>query len=177
MGTVPANPCEEKRAPRLRRRHATVRGAHGTLEADIDKAIAPLILELWKAGIATYLSCQSSPAPWVFIQFAYPDDLVCFLNIVGQFELGRRSLHRRMQRGNSLPEGKLPGRWWYRMVVLDLAAVHFEDDELDEDGLPGPPNWRVTYSLHFPRRDLPTVLRRIVAHNEESLSVPGVTGK
>lgn len=38
--------------------HKQVRIKHDQWTAQIDKAIAPLVLELWRAGIATAVSCE-----------------------------------------------------------------------------------------------------------------------
>jgi len=39
--------------------HKQVRIRHGEMEADVDEEIAPLILELWRAGVETISSCQN----------------------------------------------------------------------------------------------------------------------
>lgn len=160
-----ANSQTEKQPRRSRGRHRTVSIAYGDWKADIDIAIAPLILEMWRAGIETYLSCQGSPPGWIWIMFGDVDALRCFLNIVGRFEPSRRSLHHRMRRGYDLPEGALPGRWWYRMVVDDSTTLVAEDDEEDCWTEPELPDWQIRFCLHFPRKDLSMVLQRLIEHN------------
>lgn len=39
--------------------HKQVRIRHGEREADVDEKIAPLITELWRAGINAAMSCQA----------------------------------------------------------------------------------------------------------------------
>jgi hypothetical protein len=41
--------------------HEQVRIQHEGMEAEVDKKIAPLILELWREGIKTLCSCQDYP--------------------------------------------------------------------------------------------------------------------
>jgi hypothetical protein len=47
-------------AGRYRRQHKTVSVKWDGFEARIDKNIAPLIKELWKADIFTYNSCEEN---------------------------------------------------------------------------------------------------------------------
>ncbi len=46
-----------------RRYHPQMRIRHGKITAKVDKVIAPLIVELWKAGWTTWQSCQRHSGP------------------------------------------------------------------------------------------------------------------
>lgn len=150
-------------------KHKAVRVFHGTLEADVDEAIAPLILEMWKAGVYTYQSCQGNPEGWVWIQFADQCDLEKFLSLVGRHAAADDHMHRRMRFDYNSPTTLSPGQWCYRLIVEDLS-IDFEESE-DEPGFVveignGPSKFALLFCLHFPSTDLPVVLTRLIAHNQ-----------
>lgn len=53
-----------------------------TQEADVDVGLAPIVLELWKAGISTLLSCQEVTDGVAWLKFASVKDATRFLTIV-----------------------------------------------------------------------------------------------
>jgi len=61
--------------------HKTKQIKYGQIEADIDEKIAPLILEIWKSGIATDESCQDYDGD-IFIGFASTSDFLRFLHLL-----------------------------------------------------------------------------------------------
>jgi hypothetical protein len=152
-----------------KRKHKTVHIRHGDLEADVDRQIAPLILEMWRAGIETYQSCQAAPRGWIWVQFDSQVALERFLNIVGIYEPDKKSLHERARYGYDRITSKRRGQWEYVAVVDDLSVE--EDDSGDgatEEIYHGYPDYMLLIGMHFPRRDLPTVLRRLVEHNRKN---------
>jgi hypothetical protein len=147
------------------RRHEAVRVVWGDQSADIDEAIAPLILEIWKAGIRTANSCEDNvPRGFVWIQFPTTQDAERFLNIIGEYEDEEPapSRYRRV-----LAEAEWPGEWRYAVGLEDWAV----DCEVDEE------NWIVEkrtrdrpmfcfwVSIRFPRSDIRWVTQRITDHN------------
>jgi hypothetical protein len=69
--------------------HSQVPIRHGHLAAEVDQGIAPLILALWKAGVATTSSCQASLAPedrgvgaYAYIGFHRASDAEKFLELM-----------------------------------------------------------------------------------------------
>ena len=80
-------------------KHCTVHVTFGEQHADIDKGIAPLIREMWRAGIVTSQCCQDSPPGWIWLEFMSSFELEKFLDIVGAYENTVGSLHDRMLYG------------------------------------------------------------------------------
>lgn len=51
------------------KRHKMVVVKYNDEEAYVDEGIAPLIEELWKAGIHTVMSCDENRPGWMWIEF------------------------------------------------------------------------------------------------------------
>ncbi len=151
------------------RKHRTVPVRIGPWHADIDEAIAPLIREMWIAGIETEMSCQQDGFGKVWISFTELADLVRFLNIVAEYEVGATTLYNRMNPRLRLDDMNLA--WEYEMFVDDSALILVEShaempDEYDYDE---PPHFYFTFSVRFPPSDLSRVLARMKWHNQESV--------
>ena len=147
--------------------HRTMHIQHGDMEADVDEQIAPLIIEMWRAGIETWQSCQANPSGWVWLQFPTSIDAEKFLNIVAFYEPVGGLLHERMRYGYDRLDCPRPGQWQYVVVADDLAAGEIETEAGDIEQVQyGPPDIVVLVSLHIPVGDLPTMLERVKAHNQ-----------
>jgi hypothetical protein len=144
-------------------RHKTIHIEHEGRAADIDEMIAPLILEMWKAGIETAECCQNFGGRSVYIHFPDTQNAERFLNIVGAVhEQGLRSLYNRLSDyyypfpENQRTQAKF---WSYIAGVRDRAIVrgktHTEDEQI------GPPQFRFSVSIIFPQSDLEAVMRRL----------------
>jgi len=150
--------------PSESRTHPAVTVRIGPWEAEIDVAIAPLIRELWIAGIATLMSCQENDLGKVWIEFPDVGQLAKFLNIVAQFELGGETLYNRMVRVLSSQDPH--AMWDYELFPADAALVWPDEDRGEtEFGYEGPSDFFFTCSVHFPPGDLPLVFERLQAHN------------
>jgi len=149
-----------------KKKHQTVRIIHGDQEADVDKQIAPLIKEMWKADIETYQSCQDNPPGWVWIQFMSSHDLERFLSIIGDYEPTLGSLRDRMRYGYDRVTGRRQGQWRYVVVADDMAidTVGTEAGGVQEICV-GPPDFMILVGVHFPQADLPLVLKRLKRFN------------
>jgi hypothetical protein len=149
--------------------HPQVRVKHGPLEADVDVEIAPLIKELWRAGVDTVMSCQDNTAGRVWIQFFSSQSLERFLNIVGEYEEGEGSLYDRIQSADDCTTRPDRGGWWYSLCPSDVACDE-EDDHDEEAGADEwlEPQFAACLSVRFPRADLPTVLQRLKQFNRMS---------
>lgn len=145
---------------RLPTHHKQVKVRVGEWEADVDEELAPLIEQLWKAGIATVLSCQENRPGVAWIMFLMAEDLSTFLDIVAEYDPDEASLYRRISLASDLEEC-----WEYDLRPQD-AALHEEFlgggvEEWHE----GEACFYFNVSVRFPRTDLPTLLQRMMWHN------------
>jgi hypothetical protein len=138
--------------------HPQVCISHGPFIADVDEGIADLILELWRAGIYTGLSCQDNPAGWVWIDIPI-DCAELFLTVAATpFDDDVESICNRSV-GRKAPRDYITylneRAWQYAVQPWNYAA-----DERDVTiGL--------DFSVRFPQCDYEEVLRRFRKHNAE----------
>jgi len=122
----------------------------GDEEGDFDEHIAPLVAEMWKAGIETTMLCHECCCGHVNIEFRSFDDLTTFIDILVGSTKGPDLL-----RDHIVGENCEPSDYW----TYDLCPTHYDDD-FEED---------VTIciwpSVQFSHRDMPCVLRRLQWHN------------
>jgi len=152
---------------RKREKHRTVKVQVGEMQADIDEEIAPLIRELWEAGIETLNSCQDNPSGFVWVQFATTTDAAAFLDIVAQYDDEPDGLYARITgRCDCLDDSPPP--WQYHAHPEDYCLVegYTDDDGEVEYWHEGDPEFFFWMSVRFPRSDYPTVLARLVRYNE-----------
>ena len=148
-----------------KRKHKTVKVRVGTWQADIDEAIAPLIRQLWLAGIETDMCCQKDGWGLVWIQFSAEVDIIKFVNAIAEYEAEADTLYQRM---NPASSRSLPtDEWQYEIFSADLGL---HEEEPDKSGVcrtwhEGSADFYFAYSLRFPLYDLPTVLGRMKRHN------------
>ena len=138
--------------------HKQVRVKEGYFEADIDEELAPLIQELWKADLATVLSCQENLPGIVWIEFLITTDLAEFLSIVAEYEPECESLYHRI-----LGHTDVEGCWEYDFFPADFALHEGRDGITDWHE--GAPDFYFNASVRFPRTDLPMLLDRMMQHN------------
>lgn len=170
MSDIPTGSESQICSAPAREPHRTLHVQHGDMEADIDEEIAPLVLEMWKAGIDTFMSCQSNPSGWVWIQFSEQWAATKFLNIVGVDDGNVDSIHDRILHGYR-SKGWESGDWqsseWrYQVVVDDWSMEEIEvEDGVFVDVCMGPPDFVILFCIHFPVADLATVHGLLQAHN------------
>jgi hypothetical protein len=124
-------------------------------EAEVDEGIAPLIKEMWRAGIRTFMSCQEGAHGFVWLNFDDPQEALRFLNVVAVYNPDPDSMYKRML-GHDY--GK-PNNWIYDVDVKDICLLgEFVDgrDEIHE----GQPYMTISFSIWFPPSDLPAVMER-----------------
>jgi hypothetical protein len=145
--------AEEERG----RAHRTVPVEHAGLAAEIDTAIAPLVLEVWRAGLRTVNSCQDNPRGYVWLEFESLGDATRFLDLAvepaGVGSEGVTDLYHRAFR-----EG--PGAFWPLSRRLWLYKVLPRNI-----GQAGTVQADFLLSVRFPQTDLPALLDRLRAHN------------
>jgi hypothetical protein len=140
--------------------HKQIMIKYGDMEAEVDEGIAPLILEMWKADIMTFMSCENNgdeynnlgDVVWVLID---EFDVSPFLNFI----LGNRERDGLYYRANMQTESE--DDWMYDVLIDDLSLV-IRNDEVDYDG---PPEMGFRVSIRFPVSDYPEVLRRMSEFN------------
>jgi hypothetical protein len=141
------------------RAHRTVLIESAGQSAAIDELIAPLLAEIWKAGIRTLHSCQENPSGFVWIEFDSVLEARRFVHVaLGRAQSGgavasamrRRALHEG-------PEAFWPlsrKLWLYKVSPQNHAAEGLEVG--------------FTLSVRFPHQDLPLVLDAIQRHNRST---------
>jgi len=152
-----------QRRAKTRRSHSTVPIQWDGKSAKVDAKIAPLVLEMWRAGIETYQSCQSNPPGWVWLQFEASQDLERFLTILAR-HIGDDNVSRRMEFGYNRPDGPNGKHWWYRVVAEDISL----EDLPTDSRVPRcePPLFALLLNVHFPRTDLEKVFQALREHNQ-----------
>jgi hypothetical protein len=135
----------------------------GSQEANVDEGIAPLIREMWIAGIRTSLSCQQNTLGRIWIDFPDVFELIRFLNIIARYGDG---LYWRMKAGRC-DDTKPPPDWEYTVTLDDDALVEDIVNDCIEESYQPPADFAVAISVRFPPQDLPTVLERLVEFNEQ----------
>ncbi|ARF11182.1 hypothetical protein Klosneuvirus_1_39 [Klosneuvirus KNV1] len=121
---------------------------------DIDKNIAPLIKELWKAHIDTMNSCENNiPIDYIWIEFSSETDYNQFIEIILLDEnYGDDRTQRILGISNNIYKS------WYKDIHHD---VFFDD----KDGVIN--NVINSVSLRFPKDDYEFVLNKIKNHNKK----------
>lgn len=147
----------------------------------IDAGIAPLIQELWKAGLFTMNSCEENRPGWMWIEFLDVNAAEGFLDIVARYEDHMDSLYNRIRQAWSPTEGELQGEWEYDAHPSDWAVEETEvEDGYIEECCDGPSQFTFSLSIRFPRSDFPVLLERMREYNnrkdEATMGVAGVEG-
>lgn len=146
----------------------------GEWEANIDEGIAPLILELWKASLLTFNSCEENQPGIMWIEFADVATAETFLDIVAEYDPSPDSLYSRIRFGwTQRQKDDVPGTWLYDVGLEDLAIEYMEIDEntMDERST-GPCSFIFSLSVRFPQTDYPRLLERMKAYNKGLLEEP-----
>lgn len=158
----------------LKTKHKQQLVRHGDIEGEVDVKIAPLVLELWKAGLSTNRSCQDhGEARKVWIAFDLVEHAERFLNIVADRtvspDLWRRAnawgfgmFGRRSETIPSVPGPVIQGpeAWEYHVDVTDGSF-----DNVDGIAAADEPAFMFGLSVLFPKPDLQEVLANIRAFN------------
>lgn len=149
-------------------KHKQVKVTYKRLSADIDVKIAPLILEIWKAGVRTDGSCQAmgDMDGMVWIAFPYVEDATRFLQIAAaEFNPAPDSLYNRMF-PYWAPEswGASAGGEWYYEAHVNEAGVD-RGRSPDKDKKVCEPIVFFSIAVYFPQSDVPALLALLRRHN------------
>src|SRR5262245_9784368 len=148
--------------------HPQTRIAFEGREANVDEAIASLILELWRAGIQTSLSCQDNNGgrggERVWIEFPLAVFAEAFLAIAaGNYDDAIESLHNRIAcRWLPLDDAddfRERREWHYVAYPISGKTYVVEVGDERRSLLP------FAVSVRFPRDDYDEVLSRLRRHN------------
>jgi len=137
------------------RRHAAVMVVVGEKREEIDEIIAPLIREMWMAGMHTVMSCQEEYRETAWIEFSFVDELEQFVNIVAEYDDNSHSMYARIG-GHSCSHAPVKS-WSYSLSPLEMG-----NDGEDEAG---PVNFGFTASVFIPHHDIPILVERLAAYN------------
>jgi hypothetical protein len=159
------------------RTHPTTTVTHGDRAAEVDVELAPLVLEIWRAGIETIHSCQdvgenvaglAAGLPHLAdvvrretgrasIGFARGDAVVAFLEVLANAG-PRDRFYERMVHWAS------PAAW---QLVLGVQDQGLRDGDAGE-GVDGTPLSRLvlaSFQVRFPRTDADEITARLRRHN------------
>lgn len=148
--------------------HPQVEISFGDRAAQVDEGIAPLILELWKAGIDTVMSCENNNGR-VWIQFPSSDDAEQFVSIVAEdYDEDIYSIYNRAVGGwedDDWETFRNEHAWRYDCSAEDYnAALYDENGELETPA--GSNRYIVIWvSIRFPLYDYEEILRRVAERN------------
>jgi hypothetical protein len=143
----------------------------GRWQADVDEGIAPLIEEIWRAGIETVMSCQQNTFGRIWLCFLHACEAEKFLDVVARYQDGEDELYWRIN-PHWDNRGPLP-QWEYSVNVEDLALVNVGDEDVIEYAYDPPPAFLFSVSVRFPPQDLPVILERLREHNAQAAGENG----
>lgn len=146
--------------------HKTVLVKWDGFEARVDEGIAPLIKEIWKAGIFTFNSCEENRPGIIWIEFASAAEAEAFLNIVARYEEDLDSLYNRIRQEWAHYDGVIPGSWEYSILPFDYSVEqHILDDDSIEESSRGSSDFIFSMGIRFPKADYPVLLERMKEYN------------
>jgi hypothetical protein len=151
-------------------RHEQVEIEWRGIRAEVDVELAPLILEMWKAGVATVLSCQENRPGIAWIAFPAADFATGFLDLVavhpGEDDAPAAddapygaTLYRRIAGCGSI------GDWQYALFPENYGVREKIVKGKLVETCTGPANFEFLVSVRFPRTDIPLILKRLQAVN------------
>lgn len=132
-------------------------------QAYIDEGIAPLIEEMWRAGIATWMSCEDNPAGYIWLVFEHQVHLEKFLNIVRLRRRGPGVPLDALQHNYGVGVPYRHDQWVYRLHVDDDGSYSHRTWNRLKVGRE--PDFQIRFNLHFPCTQLPEVMARLKEHN------------
>lgn len=139
------------------RYHPAITVTVGPWCEEIDIVLAPLIREIWIAGIETFMSCQETEPGISWIEFPGVAELLEFLNLVTRYEEGADTLYNRI---NYQLTGQLSApTWFYQLNLLDIFEGQVEQT------VDGNSCLEATVGVYFPSTDIPVLLERLKKFN------------
>lgn len=149
-------------ANRSSRSHRTIHVQVGNWSEQIDEEMAPLIREIWNAGVDTMMCCQEVAPGIGWIEFPSVEDLLRFLNIVTVYEPGVDTLYNRIR--HDLAGTTSSPEWEFQFNLLDICDTG-ESRSGGERVCFEP-----TVGAYFPASDIPLLIERLQEFNEVTSS-------
>ena len=137
--------------------HPQVRITHGKSTAWVDEGIADLILAMWRAGVATALSCQENHPGVAWVEFPL-GDFHRFLRAVLRYEEGEDALYQRILSRYEMVGG---GDWRYTLTVEDVGMNHRIDGNERHESHSGVVRPFLFVGVRFPVADIPLLIERL----------------
>ena len=176
--------------------HRQIRVKYGDLEGDVDEELAPLILELWKADMETFSSCQDAGESLIdlpthlphmatqveadrgraYIDFRWWEDVCAFKTMVANGG-PRDTFYERLAHWCS------PGAWTVVGICTDWPIDPAEEDfprrpdprEQAHDGTRHSSFDFDGWQVQFPRSDIPRITEQFRTSRESGpVDSPGV---
>jgi len=160
---------DENREPENRPRKPNLTVVqHGDWTAYVHPAVAPLMIEIWKAGIVTIDSQPEHRVGWVQLEFMTRRDARKFVNPAARYDVDPFGIYNRI-RGDWVAndtEQEVHGRWEFGLHPCDIAI---EQDETSENGdderTTGPVDFQFAVSIAFPISDTSMLVQRLREFN------------
>jgi hypothetical protein len=143
--------------------HPQTRIRWGDWEADVDEGLAPLLLEIWKRGLRTQMSCQENEPGVAWIAFASLMEAQLFLDLVAlrlcdedkqtvndRTHVAKVSIWRLLY---SRMVGCGDDRWKYSVYVHNWG-----------DSPTRRPQVQFMMSVRFPVSDIPLIMEQLQGH-------------
>ncbi|MEX1027385.1 MAG: hypothetical protein WD049_05170 [Candidatus Paceibacterota bacterium] len=125
----------------------------GDCRVEIDKALAPLIQQMWLAEIDTCQSCQEAKPGMAWIAFPDVEELMRFLQLVTRYESGIDTLYNRILKEFAGPTSA--PAWEVELELWDEGFVYGE----------GVVSLAENLGVYFPVTDIPVLIQRLEEFN------------
>ena len=139
------------------RSHSAVIVAVGPWREEIDEDLAPLIREIWKAGIETLMSCQETEPGIAWIEFDSIPELLRFLDLITTYEPGVDTLYNRIH--HQLTGPMSAPTWEYQLNLMDMFEGQ-EEQLIDQRAC-----FDATVGVYFPQTDIPRLVDCLESFN------------
>jgi molybdopterin-guanine dinucleotide biosynthesis protein A len=136
------------------REHKTIELTYEGTPVDIDKKIAPLIEEIWKAGISTANSCENNnPINYIWIEFDTSIGCENFLNIC----------FKNIDKNNDIFIRAMCKHEWDKNAWIYSTCVdcYNSDSDIIKNTIMGT-------SVRFPKQDYQFIYDKFVEHNKSN---------
>ena len=148
--------------------HKTVDLLYNGQQIPIDEKIAPLVTEIWKAGLNTRNSCESNTTNYIWIHFASVKDFDKFIGIIfAQGDLKNQDFQPCLDRMINHTCASHFDRWSIELLLDDVGFVNQTKDDGSISSIVDI-KISITVSLRFPPKDYQYIYNRLVEYNKNT---------